>query len=259
MQKPNDKRNHNQRHRQSNHARIPLRVRRRLDLLPDNERQPRLEHIRHLVHGARDKRALLIIIAADLVRPRKCQSADAAAKAAEDEGGPLERIRDGPDRERHVGDNLDEAGEDDGGPSRAAEQAVGRPGVYEGGDDAHDLGDGWVDVDLAQGVALALEPQRECRLRRAAIAVVEDDVQRYKSPDVPAREDLLELGFRVRGPLRAALQPHALLREEDLVWREVPRLGYLGQVRQKEESRDGDGQRHDRVGDEEPAEKYLVH
>jgi len=42
---------------------------RSIDLLPDDQWQPCLEHIRHLIHRRNDKCSFLIVIRADFVRP----------------------------------------------------------------------------------------------------------------------------------------------------------------------------------------------
>ena len=41
----------------------------RIDLLPNNEWQPRLEHICHLIHAADDKSTFLVVSRADFVSP----------------------------------------------------------------------------------------------------------------------------------------------------------------------------------------------
>lgn len=124
MQRPNRKRNPNQPHRHPNHSRIPLRITRRLNLLPYNQRQPRLKHIRHLVHRPRNQRPLLIIVTTNLMRPRKRKATDPAAKTTQHETYPRKWRRNFPDCKSHVGYYLDETGEYDGGPACAAEETV---------------------------------------------------------------------------------------------------------------------------------------
>lgn len=58
-----------QHHREARYRNVPLVVPRRVHLLPDDEREPSLQHVGHLVHGRNHNRALLIVVAADFMSP----------------------------------------------------------------------------------------------------------------------------------------------------------------------------------------------
>jgi hypothetical protein len=59
-----DQKNGNHRHHNKS-----LSILRSIDLLPDNQRQPCLKDICHLIHAANRQRSLLIVVRADLLSP----------------------------------------------------------------------------------------------------------------------------------------------------------------------------------------------
>lgn len=93
------------------------------------------------------------------MRPRVRHAARAARHAHRQEAEPLPPRRQVPGREARLPDDLGGGGEEDGRPARAAADGVRDPGVAEGEDDADDGGEGGVDVDGGDGVALGFEPE----------------------------------------------------------------------------------------------------
>lgn len=252
VQYPNGKCSGNQTRGDENHGDEPLLVPRRLNLLPNQQRQPRLHDIGHLIHGADDQSPLLVVVAADLVRPRHVDAGDAAADRAENQASPLPPVGDVPGRHARVGDDVGDAGKHDAGPSLTAEHRVGGPGVDEREDNLHRGRQGRIRVNGRDRVALALEPERKDGLAAVVGAVVEEHVQQCQEIDVPAAEDLLELGLAVAAAVGPALELHALLGQLDLGRLEPPRPRDLGHVGEEEEAGDGDRQADDGVDDEEP-------
>ena len=104
-QTPNNKGGRNHSRAQERRRNEALLVLGRINLLPYDQRQPRLHHIRHLVHTADHNGALLVVFAADLVCPGHAQARDASAAAGKDVACPVPASRDVPDRERDIADD----------------------------------------------------------------------------------------------------------------------------------------------------------
>ena len=175
MRRPQSKRRDNEQSRQTRSGNVTRLILRRIYLLPDNQRKPRLEHVRHFVHGRHDDGALLVVVGADLVRPRAAQARQAPAGAGDVVAGPLPPVGDAPDCQRDIHEDVHRAAKDDGRPAPAVEEGVRRPGVGQRSDDLHCVRARRVDVYLRDGVpgiGRALEELRHDR-HGAGIAVEE--------------------------------------------------------------------------------------
>lgn len=254
MQLPQHHRRHDHHRRNTRRRDIPFPILWRLHLLPHDQGQPRLHDVGGLIHRRRHQGALLVIVGADLVRPREAQAAEAGAAAHEHEAGPLPPDGDVPDGEARVADDVHHAAEEDGRPARAVEDRVGGPGVGEGGDHLPGVGGGGVDVDLPDfvlGVLGGFEVLGEDG-GGAGVAVVEGDVEEAEEVDVPGGEDAEDFLLGVGGAAFAAFEGHAFAGEGAFGRRQVEGARCFGDVGKDEESGQGDREGDDAVDEEEP-------